>query len=206
MRRVALALAGLAAGTTLLISLKSAPGASRTPDQVVADELQARRAANPAVSGTPGTDPSPSATPGLGGALPPTGPGTGATVSPGRSSAPGTAAAPGPAPTTTTARPPAPGPGGGASAVSTGNSAFTEFGYVTVAITVANGRITDVVAVELPGDEARSVSISNQAGPQLRQRALAAQGTNFDTVSGATWTSDAFKQSLRSAMGKAGLG
>jgi len=49
------------------------------------------------------------------------------------------------------------------------------------------------------------VSISAKAGPVLRERALAAQGTNFDSVSGATWTSDAFKVSLRSAMTKAGL-
>ena len=77
---------------------------------------------------------------------------------------------------------------------------------MTVGITVAGGRITDVILDELPGDEPRSVSISAKAGPVLRERALAAQGTAFDSVSGATWTSDAFKVSLRSAMTKAGLG
>ena len=64
---------------------------------------------------------------------------------------------------------------------------------MTVGITVAGGRITDVIARELPGDEPRSVSISAKAGPVLRQRALAAQSAAFDSVSGATWTSDAFK-------------
>jgi uncharacterized protein with FMN-binding domain len=86
-----------------------------------------------------------------------------------------------------------------------GDSAQTEFGYVTIGITVAGGRITDVILDEMPSDEPRSVSISASAGPVLRERALTAQGGNFDSVSGATWTSDAFKVSLRSAMTKAGL-
>ena len=76
---------------------------------------------------------------------------------------------------------------------------------MTVAITVSNGRITDVTALELPGDEPRSVSISDRAGPLLRQKALTAQSTNFDIVSGATWTSNAYKESLQSAIDKAGL-
>ena len=76
---------------------------------------------------------------------------------------------------------------------------------MTVAITVSSGRITNVVAVEMPSGESRSVSLSNYAAPILRQRALQAQGTRFDTVSGATWTSQAYQQSLASAMDKAGL-
>jgi uncharacterized protein with FMN-binding domain len=87
----------------------------------------------------------------------------------------------------------------------TGDSAYTEFGYVTVEITVSNGRIVDVTAVEMPADEARSATLSARVAPILRERALAAQTASFDTVSGATWTSEAYLQSLRSALVKAGL-
>src|SRR5262249_61686483 len=103
-----------------------------------------------------------------------------------------------PAPLPTAEQPP-PAPAS-SPVVVLGDSALTEFGYVTIGITVAGGRITDVILDEMPSDEPRSVSISAKAGPVLRERALAAQGANFDSVSGATWTSDAFKVSLRSAM------
>ncbi len=46
----------------------------------------------------------------------------------------------------------------------------------------------------------RSVSISAQAAPILRQEALAAGSAKIDTVSGASYTSDAYIQSLQSAL------
>jgi uncharacterized protein with FMN-binding domain len=187
-RRAFVTLGGLVVGTTLLVSLKSAPGAGRLPGQVAADAA--------AASATP--TPTPSHTPNLP-AVP--------TPQVSRSAAPSATPAPGPR---TATRPPAPPPPAATSTgpptVTLGDSAVTEFGYVTVGITVAGGRITDVILDEMPGDEPRSISISAKAGPVLRQRALAAQSAAFDSVSGATWTSDAFKVSLRSAMAKAGLG
>lgn len=88
--------------------------------------------------------------------------------------------------------------------VYTGDSAYTEFGYVTVQITVLDGRIVDVTAIEMPTNEPRSAALSERAAPILRERALAAQSADFDTVSGATWTSEAYRQSLQSALRKAG--
>ncbi len=201
MRRAALAVTGIVAGTTLLISLKSAPGASRLPDQVIADELAARRAAHPVASGSPSTvepsfaGPAPAAAP-----TSPSGPSGGGDPPGPIQPDPPTATAPAPVPRPTPTRTDPPG------AVVTGDSAFTEFGYVTVAITVSSGRITEVTAVEMPGDEPRSVSISERAAPILRQSALTAQSAEIDTVSGATWTSDAYRESLQSAITKAGLG
>lgn len=87
----------------------------------------------------------------------------------------------------------------------TGDSVYTEFGYVTVQITVSNGRMTDVTAIEMPTDEARSAALSERVAPILRERALAAQSATFDTASGATWTSEAYQESLQSALVKAGL-
>ncbi|MBV9039559.1 MAG: FMN-binding protein [Acidimicrobiia bacterium] len=60
--------------------------------------------------------------------------------------------------------------------------------------------MTDVQALQLPSDYARSQQISDYAGPKLRQEALDAQSANIDTVSGATYTSDGYRQSLQSAL------
>jgi uncharacterized protein with FMN-binding domain len=81
----------------------------------------------------------------------------------------------------------------------------TDYGNVQVNIVVSGGRIVDVQAPQLPNDRSRSVRISNYAGPQLRQEALQAQSANINTVSGATYTSDGYAQSLQSALDRAGI-
>ena len=88
----------------------------------------------------------------------------------------------------------------------TGQDITTRFGDVQVQITVSNGRITDVEAPLLPSDRARSVEINQAAGPVLRNEALQALSTrsaSIDIVSGATYTSDAYVQSLQSALDEA---
>jgi uncharacterized protein with FMN-binding domain len=52
--------------------------------------------------------------------------------------------------------------------------------------------------------DGRSQMINSYAVPILEQEAVAAQGVNINVVSGATFTSDAFAQSLQSALSKAG--
>jgi uncharacterized protein with FMN-binding domain len=74
-----------------------------------------------------------------------------------------------------------------------------------VKITVKNGKITDVTAVQYPTDNPRDQEINSYALPQLKSEALAAQGASIDTVSGATYTSDGYRQSLQSALDSAGL-
>ncbi len=86
-----------------------------------------------------------------------------------------------------------------------GATVLTDYGDVQVRIVVDSGRIVDVQALQLPSDRSRSVRISNFAGPQLRQEALQAQSARIDTVSGATYTSDGYAQSLQSAIDRAGL-
>lgn len=100
---------------------------------------------------------------------------------------------------------PPPSPEPGSPVTFTGDSAYSEFGYVTVQITVVDGRIVDVVALEMPTDGARSATLSDRVASAMRERVLAAQSADVDTVSGATWTSEAYRQSLRSALAKAGL-
>ncbi|MFJ5839467.1 FMN-binding protein [Streptomyces shenzhenensis] len=110
---------------------------------------------------------------------------------------------------------PVPAPSGAASASATaptagggtvtGDSVQTRWGPVQVRVTVRGGRLTDVTAVVYPQDNPRDRQISGYALPRLRQEALAAQSAQIDTVSGATYTSDGYRQSLQSALDSAGL-
>jgi hypothetical protein len=81
----------------------------------------------------------------------------------------------------------------------------TRYGPVRVEVVVAGGRITDVRALEYPNEARRSQSISEQALPMLREEVLSAQSASIDTISGATYTSDAYGQSLQAALDSAGL-
>jgi len=87
----------------------------------------------------------------------------------------------------------------------TGETAQTRWGPVQVKITVKNGKITDVTAVQSPSDNPRDQEINSYALPELRREVLAAQSSSIDTVSGATYTSDGYRQSLQSALDSAGL-
>ncbi|MEU0782497.1 FMN-binding protein [Streptomyces sp. NPDC006173] len=87
----------------------------------------------------------------------------------------------------------------------TGDTVQTRWGPVKVRITVRNGTITEVTAVTYPSENPRDQEINSYALPQLRREALAAQNAEIDSVSGATYTSDGYKQSLQSALDSAGL-
>jgi uncharacterized protein with FMN-binding domain len=87
----------------------------------------------------------------------------------------------------------------------TGDAADTRWGPVQVQVTVANGAVTAVTAVEYPQNNPRDVEINQFAIPQLNQEASAAGSARIDMVSGATVTSEGYLQSLQSALDKAGL-
>ncbi|KES06965.1 FMN-binding protein [Streptomyces toyocaensis] len=85
----------------------------------------------------------------------------------------------------------------------TGDAAQTQYGPVQVRITVSGGRITRAEAVQTPKG-GQSDQITSSAVPRLNQAAVAAGGAEIDAVSGATYTSAGYKQSLQSALDKAG--
>ncbi|SCL70987.1 FMN-binding protein [Micromonospora chersina] len=93
----------------------------------------------------------------------------------------------------------------GGSGTATGSVAQTRWGPVQVRITVSGGKITDVTAVQVPDGNHRDQEINDYAVPILRQEALAAQSARIDTVSGATVTSDGYRESLQSAVDAAHL-
>lgn len=117
------------------------------------------------------------------------------------STAPPTTAPPSTAPSTTAARAT---PTSGAGARTAAASATHQYGKVTVSVTVSGGRLTALLASG-PTDNPMSKSINDGALPKLRQEALNAQNANIAAVSGATLTSNAFKQSLQAALNNAGM-
>jgi uncharacterized protein with FMN-binding domain len=85
----------------------------------------------------------------------------------------------------------------------TGSVAQTQYGPVQVRITVAGGKITKAEAVQAPKG-GRSDQITSSSVPRLNQAAVAAGNAQIDAVSGATYTSAGYKQSLQSALDQAG--
>jgi uncharacterized protein with FMN-binding domain len=86
-----------------------------------------------------------------------------------------------------------------------GDSIDTRWGPVQVQVTVAGGKITDVQPLAVPYDNGRSQEINNYAVPILRQEIIDAQSAQIDTVSGATYTSGGYRDSLQSALDKVGF-
>ncbi|MEU1274489.1 FMN-binding protein [Streptomyces sp. NPDC005799] len=93
------------------------------------------------------------------------------------------------------------GSSGTASGTIDGNVAQTQYGNVQVRLTVANGKITKAEAIQAPkggtSDQKTALSI-----PKLTQETVTAQSAQIDAVSGATYTSNGYKQSLQSALDK----
>ncbi len=85
----------------------------------------------------------------------------------------------------------------------TGDVFDNRFGPVQVRVTLSGHQILAVDAVQLPSDHPRSAYISQQAGPLLQQETLQAQSAQIDVVSGATYTSQSYAQSLQSALDRA---
>lgn len=100
-----------------------------------------------------------------------------------------TTAAPAPAATSAAPKP--------AAVTKTGSAISYRFGVIQVSITKDNGKITAVNLVQGTATHGRE-----SAFPYLQQYALSAQGSGFANMSGATYTTDAFKQAVDSALSK----
>lgn len=110
--------------------------------------------------------------------------------------------------TTSGATPPASTPSGSQSGKYkdgqyTGDVTDAFYGNFQVQIIISAGKISDVKFLQYPNDRETSIEINNQSNPILKQEAIAAQSAEVDTVTGATQSSDAFRQSLKSALSKA---
>ena len=81
----------------------------------------------------------------------------------------------------------------------TGDAIQYRYGVVQVKVTKKNGTITAVSTVQGTATAGRQTAFS-----YLEQYAVSANGTGFSNLSGATFTTDAFKQALDSAINKLG--
>lgn len=85
----------------------------------------------------------------------------------------------------------------------TGDVVDAYYGNIQVQTVIQGGKITDVQFLQYPSDRSHSVMINQYAMPLLKSEAIQAQNANVNIVSGATDSSQAFVQSLQSALNKA---
>ncbi|MCU1365035.1 MAG: hypothetical protein JWN39_674 [Ilumatobacteraceae bacterium] len=76
----------------------------------------------------------------------------------------------------------------------------TRYGPIEVQVQITDGKLSEVAVLEYPSDDRKSRRINAEALPTLRTEALTAQAATVDTVSGATYTSNGYTQSLQSAL------
>ncbi|MCG5445533.1 FMN-binding protein [Micromonospora sp. NIE79] len=191
MRRALLAITGLAASTTALVVFKGSPGTTQ-----VAQNLPTAQPVNPTPQDVePSADPSGVAPkPSKTGDAPTSPKPTKSTARPS-----GTRTTTKAAPRTTTKAPQS------TTRRVTGNGFENEYGYVQVQIVVSGNRIVEAVALSLPSggeSDIHSGDVRNRydgGGGEVVQK----QNANLNTVSGATETSNSYKQSLRSAIEQA---
>ena len=86
-----------------------------------------------------------------------------------------------------------------------GSVVNTRFGTVQVQAVISGGKITDVIAVKLTDADRKSVAISQQVAPMVRSEVLTAQSAKVANISGGTYTTQAYLQSLQSALDAAGF-
>ena len=100
-----------------------------------------------------------------------------------------------PAPVLATTVPPAPA---ACSSTIVGPTISTKFGPVQVQASVdGTGLVCSSQGIQWPTADRKSVAINNQAIPLLDQWAVHTGNAKFNSISGATYTSKAYKQSLQ---------
>lgn len=102
--------------------------------------------------------------------------------------------------TTTSSRSTASRSSGTRSAV--GEAVSFQYGELEVKVTEHAGRITNVSIARFDITDPHSESIDEYAVPRLRQEVISAQSAHIDGISGASYTSQAYEQSVQSALDK----
>lgn len=194
MRRAVLTLGGTVAGIAALVAVKYQPAAS-----TVASVGTIAPAAPGAMlaQGRLGTPAGAGRAAGTGAKAPSAGAEPRATAKPSVTAKPSATATPKASGTGGTGQPPAP-------RVITGAVVSTQYGPMQVQVTLAGTRITHVTVLQETNVGSLSSQIDATAVPQLTAEALAAQSAKIDAVSGASYTSAGYIQSLQSALDKAG--
>ena len=81
-----------------------------------------------------------------------------------------------------------------------GSPSRNRWGTVQVQAVYSGGQLVDVQILQYPDGDRRSLSISQRVLPRLITQAISVQSAGVDNVSGATYTSRSYVQSLQSAI------
>lgn len=96
------------------------------------------------------------------------------------------------------------GSGSSGTTTVTGDAVRTAYGPVQVQLAMQGSTITHVTVLQYPSGNSRDQEINSYALPQLIQETLDAQNGSISMISGATYTSEGYLQSLQSALDQAG--
>lgn len=213
MRRFVAVFVATVAGLIVLLSFKTAP--AKTPRPLALSGVTPGSSAAPPDSSAPVSSPAASSVPIS--AAPASSAVASSTVA-SSSAAATTAAKASPTPTKSAAKPtpkptakptPKPTPKPSNTTKTVTGSAITVgegrrvFGIVQVQLTLTNGKITAVTAVQAPQDDPHSSELSQFAIPVLSNEVLSAQSASIAAVSGATYTSEGYAQSVQAALNAA---
>ena len=122
------------------------------------------------------------------------------TATNGSAPTPDTSAAPAPVVTQPTP-PPAPVEPVVTTHSATGDAVGYRYGVIQLSVTETNGHLDNISIVQASVNGGRFRPVP----AELAKRAMASQGTGFANVSGATYTSEAFRKALSSALSGVGL-
>jgi len=81
----------------------------------------------------------------------------------------------------------------------TGDAIQYQYGVIQLKVTTTGGKITAIEHIQAGANNGREAAF-----PYLKKDAIAANGSSFSNLSGATFTTDAYKQALDSALSKLG--
>ena len=84
--------------------------------------------------------------------------------------------------------------------IGTGPLITTPFSSIQVRAELTRGELTGVRTLSLTGADAHTQALNARAEPILREEALRAGSADIDTVSGATYTSESWIESLEAAI------
>lgn len=85
----------------------------------------------------------------------------------------------------------------------TGSVIATRYGNSQVKVVISGGKITDVVILQRQQVDQKSNQISASAVVTLKTKVLAAQSAKVSNISGATYSTQGYLQSLQSALDQA---
>jgi len=77
------------------------------------------------------------------------------------------------------------------------------YGSIQLQAIISGGKLTDITFLQFPNSPGHTTEVSSESLPVLKSQAIAKQSASVDTISGATQTSDGFKQALTAALAMA---